>query len=198
MIDTGVGVSRTNGVFDLSYLMHIPNFTVIAPTTVSEFEKALEFGINNSSGPVAIRIPKNECYETTKELQFVYGKWNEVKTGSKKLIIAAGSMLKEVMNIEHLLNEQGIYPTIVSAAFLKPFDEKYLLENISKYDEVFVLEENILKSGFGSSIIEFINDSSISKRVIRIGVPNRFMEHGKREELLEEMGLSGEKLAILS
>lgn len=183
-----------NGVFDLSYLLHIPNFTVIAPTTASEFERAIEYGVNESSGPCAIRIPKNECYETETPLEFRYGKWNEVRKGSKKLIIAAGSMLKEVMNIEKELNKRGIYPTIVSAAFLKPFDEEYILENILKYEEVYVIEENILKSGFGSSIIEFTNDNEISKKVNRIGVPNEFIEHGKREELLEEMGLCGEKL----
>lgn len=183
-----------NGVFDLSYLLHIPNFTVIAPTTASEFERAIEYGVNESSGPCAIRIPKNECYETETPLEFRYGKWNEVRKGSKKLIIAAGSMLKEVMNIEKELNKRGIYPTIVSAAFLKPFDEEYILENILKYEEVYVIEENILKSGFGSSIIEFTNDNGISKKVNRIGVPNEFIEHGKREELLEEMGLCGEKL----
>ena len=183
-----------NGVFDLSYLLHIPNFTVIAPTTVSEFEKSLEYSINESIGPTAIRIPKNECYEVENPMQFRYGKWNEIKKGEKKLIIATGSMLKEVMSILPSLNEKGIFPTIVSAAFVKPFDEEYLLENISKYEEIYVVEENILKSGFGSSIIEFINDKKILKNIIRIGIPNRFIEHGRREELLDDMGLSGEKL----
>lgn len=184
-----------NGIFDLSYLTHIPNFTVIAPTTIRELEMAMEFSLGDSKrGPVAIRIPKNECFDVEKEMQFEYGKWNEIKKGSKKLIIACGSMLKEVMEIEKELSSVGVYPTIVSAAFVKPFDEEYLLKNIGEYDEIFTLEENILKGGFGSSIIEFLNDKKIMKNVIRIGLSDMFIEHGKREEIMEEMGLRGKKL----
>lgn len=183
-----------NGVFDLSYLTNIPNFTVIAPTTINELEKSLEYGINKSNGPVAIRIPKNGCFECEKVSEFVFGKWNEIKKGKKTLIIACGSMLKEIMDVENELNNYNIFPTIVSAAFVKPFDEEYILKNISLYDNIFVLEENVLKGGFGSSIIEFLNDKKILKNVIRLGIPDRFIEHGKREDIMEELGLKGKKL----
>jgi len=182
------------GIFDLSYLGSIPNFTVIAPTNKTELEKALEFAVGRKQGPIAIRIPRAKSYEKLRFENLEYGKWNEVKQGKDVLILAVGSMVQEIIEIDEALKRENIDATIVAAAFVKPLDEKYLLENHEKYSRIISVEENVLKGGFGSSVIEFFNDNKISKPIERIGIPDCFVPHGSREELMIELGLKGQSL----
>lgn len=182
------------GTFDISYFSSIPNFQIFAPTTSVEFEKCLEISLKESKGPVAIRIPRSACFYLKKDIDFEVGKWNEVKKGKDTIIIATGSMLKEVFDIEEDLNKAGVFPTIVSATSIIPFDENYLLNNIKRYKNIFVLEENNLAGGFGSMIVNFLNEKNILVKVNKIGIPNIFIEHGTRNELLEGIGLRGKGL----
>lgn len=182
-----------NGLYDLSMFTTIPNFTVIAPTTSEELIEALELSKDFNS-PLVIRIPRENSFSLENDKKFEIGKWKEVKKGKENLFIAAGSMLKEILNIDGQLKERGIDGTIVSAASIKPFDEKYLLENLEKYDNIFVLEEAYEKNSFGSSIMEFINNKGINRLINKIAVSDGIIPHGKRGELLEEFGLKGENL----
>lgn len=184
------------GIFDITYLSGIPNFTIIAPTCSQELEESLEWAVENKKGPIAIRIPRDISYNFPEKnnYQLKYLKWNEIRFGEKILILTVGSMVKEVLLIEKELNKCGVYPTIVSVAFVKPFDEEYLLKNYNKYERIITLEENVLKGGFGAEIIEFFNDKKILKNVERIGVPDCFISHGSRKEIMEELGLKGDKL----
>lgn len=182
-----------NGLYDLSMFTTIPNFTVIAPTTSEELIEALELSKDFNS-PLVIRIPRENSFSLENDKKLEIGKWKEVKKGKENLFIAAGSMLKEILNIDGQLKERGIDGTIVSAASIKPFDEKYLLENLEKYDNIFVLEEAYEKNSFGSSIMEFINNKGINRLINKIAVSDGIIPHGKRGELLEEFGLKGENL----
>ena len=103
-------------------------------------------------------------------------------------------MLKEILNIEDDLRKKGIDGTIVSAASIKPLDEKYLLEVAQNYENIFILEEAYEKNSFGSSINDFYNDRGINKIINKIALKIGNIPHGKRGELLEEFGLRGEKL----
>ena len=183
-----------NGLYDISMFTTIPNFTVIAPTTSEELIEALELSKDFTSGPLMIRIPREISFSLEKDEKFEIGKWKEIKKGKENLFIATGSMLKEILNIDEQLKEKGIDGTIVSAASIKPFDEKYLLENLEKYDNIFVLEEAYEKNSFGSSIMDFINDRGINRLINKIAVSDGIVPHGKRGELLEEIGLKGENL----
>ncbi len=182
------------GVFDLSYILSIPNFTLIAPSTCSEFKAAMDYSQNHNSGPLAIRIPRTNCYDNEIGMKFEFGKWNEIKRGEKTLIIAAGSMLKNILEIQDEMQEKGINPTIVSAAFLNPLDEDYLKENIGQYTDIFVLEEAYEKNSFGTHVLEFLNNLELEKIVHKIGIKEAFVEHGARDELLEDLGLKGKSL----
>jgi 1-deoxy-D-xylulose-5-phosphate synthase len=182
------------GIFDLSYLSSIPNFTIIAPTNKIELQDALEFAVNKKEGPVAIRIPRANSYDKIKFDKMKYGKWNEVKKGENILIIAVGAMLEEVMDLDEELKKESIDATITAAAFVKPLDEQYLLDNYKKYTRIISIEENVLKGGFGSAVLEFFSDNKISKTIERIGIPDCFVPHGSREELMKELGLKGKAL----
>ena len=103
-------------------------------------------------------------------------------------------MLREVIEIEKDLKDNAFDYTLVSASSIVPLDEEYLKKELNNYDNIFVLEENIIKGGFGSIILEFINDLGINKKIERLALPNKYIEHGKRDELLEIFGLKGKAL----
>ena len=103
-------------------------------------------------------------------------------------------MLRRILEIDEELKQKGINGTIISAASVKPLDETYLLNYIREYDNIFVLEENYIKNSFSTSILEFLNDKGIMKKIHRIALENAIISHGKRNEILEENGLKGNSL----
>ncbi len=182
------------GVYDISYFLSIEGFSVIAPTTCRELEEALEISKDYNDGPMAIRIPRSSCYDIEGDEPLKFGKWKEIEKGEKNLFIATGSMLKEFMEVKDQLAQRGIEGTLVSAAFINPMDEDYLVDNIKNYDNIFVLEEAYGKNSFGTSILEFLNDKGLYKKVYKISLESAKIPHGKRDELLSDNGLKGRKL----
>lgn len=182
------------GIFDIAYLLTIPKMVIIAPTTCEELKEALDFSKDYGDSPIAIRIPRANCFNLPNRKKLEFGKWSIVKEGKKELIIATGSMLEEILNVEEELKQLGIEPTIVGAPFINPLDTEFILNEFSKYERIYVLEEGIKKSGFGSYILEFLNDRGICKIINRVALEHEFIEHGTRDELLEECGLRGKKL----
>jgi len=182
------------GLFDIPYLATVPNFRILSPTTKKEFKEMLEFSATYEDSPLAIRVPRANCWDDSRVEEFEFGKWKEVVKGEKVLLLAVGTMLKEVLDVEKELNEKGIYPTILNASTTLPLDENYLLENLEKYDTIFTLEEGRIRGGFSSLVTEFLNDRGIAKKINRIGIENNFVPHGKRDELLEDNELAGKSL----
>ncbi len=182
------------GVYDISYFLSIEGFTVIAPTTCRELEEALEISKNYESGPMAIRIPRSTCYDIEADTDLKFGKWKELEKGERNLYITTGSMLKEFMAVKDELLKRGIGGTLVSAAFIKPMDEDYLVDNVKNYDNIFVLEEAYDKNSFGTSILEFLNYRGLYKKVYKISLESAKIPHGKRDDLLFDNGLRGSKL----
>lgn len=180
------------GIFDISFLLTIPEMVIIAPSSANEFEEALELAKNYEKGPMAIRIPRANSFRFESKKTLEFGKWNVLREGKGTIILATGSMVEEVLKISEKISK--INPTIVSAPFINPMDEKFLLEELPKYERIFTLEEGIIKSGFGTNVLEFVNNNDIGKKVIRLGLPHKFVEHATRDELLEEYGLRGESL----
>ena len=182
-----------HGIYDVSFMLSIPNFTILAPTTKKELEEIMEFSINYDK-PLAVRYSKETGFDIENDGAFELGKWREIEKGEKNLYIATGSMLKEILDIKDELKARGIEGTIVSAASVKPMDTKYINENFGKYDNIIVLEENYTVNSFGSEIVDYINNSKLNKKVIKIGIEIGNIPHGKRGILLEEYGLRGQKL----
>lgn len=180
------------GIFDIAFLLTIPNMVIVAPSSSKELEEALDLAKDYDKGPITIRIPRANKFEIPNKKALEFGKWNVIKEGKGTLIIATGSMVEEVLKVENSLKE--LNPTIVAAPFINPLDKEFLLAEVPKYEKVFTVEEGIIKSGFGTSVLEFLNDNDINKKVKRIGLAHNFIEHGTRDELLAEYGLRGESL----
>lgn len=182
------------GIFDLSFLSSIPNLVITAPKNFEELEKMLEFGVNIDK-PVFIRYPRGgENYKFEKVEKIELGKSEIIQNGTDLSIIAIGKMVGRAKEVANLLPEKSI--EIINARFLKPLDEKTILKSIQKTKHVVTIEDNLLRGGLGTAIIELINKSNIENvKVKTFGYDDIFVEHGKVEELEEKYGLTAEKIA---
>jgi len=182
-----------HGAFDLSYLRHIPNMTIMAPKDELEFQHMLYTALLHK-GPVAIRYPRGSGYG--KELinsfsEIEIGKGELIKNGNDLLIIAIGNMVYPALfaaqEAEKLLK---ISVAVYNSRFIKPMPEE-LAELISSYSKIIIIEENVLAGGFSSGVLEFINDHGLfgSRQIRRLGLPDKFIEHGSQAELREMLGL---------
>lgn len=181
------------GIFDLSFLSSIPNIVIMAPKNFEELEKMLEFGVNLNK-PVFIRYPRggeNLKFSKTEEIKL--GKAEIIQTGTDLSIIAIGKMVERAKEIANQLAEKKI--EIINARFLKPLDEETILKSIEKTKNVITIEDNLLKGGIGSAVIELINRKAKENIKIKtFGYDDIFVEHGSLDELENKYNLSTEKI----
>ncbi len=176
------------GLFDLSFLRGIPNFTIMAPKDFSEFDKMLEFAIN-FNGPVAIRYPRGGegkvKFEKCKDIKL--GKAEIVREGKNLTIIAIGKMVERAVEVADLLEKENIKAEVINARFLKPLDEENIIKSIKKAKDVITIEDGILKGGLGTAVIELINNSKLDNiKVKTFGYNDLFVKHGSVDEIEKE------------
>ena len=170
-----------NGIFDIAYLRCIPNLTVMAPGDDLELEEMLEYAIKHD-GPVAIRYPRGTAQTADRKSSRV------ASQGSRVTIIAIGSMVYPAREAAQKLGDAKV----VNARFIKPLDKDLIINAVKGAEQVVTVEEGVLEGGFGSAILELLAEKGIKTPVIRIGLPSEFIEHGKREQMLEKYGLTAE------
>lgn len=182
------------GIFDLSFLSSIPNIVIMAPKNFEELDKMLEFGVNLDK-PVFIRYPRggeNFSFESTEDIEL--GKAEIVQEGTDLSIIAIGNMVGRAEEVASLLPEKSV--EIINARFLKPLDEESILNSIRKTGNCITIEDNLLKGGLGSAVVEAVNKSDIQDVKIKsFGYDDTFVEHGTVKELEDKYGLSAEKIS---
>lgn len=184
------------GVFDLSYLSHIPNIKVMAPADYYELRQMLDYAVNGQKGPVAIRYPRGRGKDClTQRIPIEAGKSAIVRKGEKVCILAAGSMVETGLQAAELLEADNISAQVVSARFIKPVDEELISEIAGKFDIIITLEDNCKFGGFGSRVLDFLNSHNFRAKVSLLGLPDEFIPHGSRNELLKNLGLDAESIA---
>lgn len=188
-----------HGLFDIPYLRHVPNITLMAPKDQAELKEMLKFAAYNCKGPVAIRYPRGKLTVAASSDEFTplgYGKAEAISQGSDIVILAIGSMVRPSCCAADLLAGEGIKAAVVNMRFIKPLDEELLKELSVKIKRFVVVEEGVLEGGFGSAVLEFFEREKIGNVTIkRIGLPDKFIEHGKKDELLKIYGLDAEGIA---
>ena len=185
-----------HGPFDLSYLRHIPNIVVMAPKDGNELQNMLKTAVEHK-GPIAVRFPRgpDSAIELDEKLKTIeIGKAEIIEKGNKAVIFAIGSMVKEAVSAYNKLKKQGIYVTVVNARFVKPLDEKLIINLARKIKNIITIEENSIQGGFGSAILELLEKNNIKANIKRIGIQDKFIEHGPMEILKKECGLTAENL----
>ena len=185
------------GILDLSYMNTIPNMTVLAPKNKYELYDALKFS-EHFDGPLAIRYPRGTAYDGLKEFRapILEGRSELLYEGSDIAILAVGTMTKTAVLARDILMSEGFLPTVVNVRFIKPLDEALLEEIAKNHRLVVTLEENVISGGFGQNVAAFYAGQSGSMpKVLNLGIPDIFVEHGNVEELKEELGLDEQSAA---
>ncbi|MDE6181932.1 MAG: 1-deoxy-D-xylulose-5-phosphate synthase, partial [Eubacteriales bacterium] len=183
------------GIFDLSYLSHIPNLTVMAPKNKTELLKMLDYAIKEHKGPIAIRYPKGKATETYSENEkpIIYGKSETLEKGEKIAIISVGAMIESAKIAYEKLKDDGYNPALINARFISPIDKDLIIDIREDYDCIFTIEENVLNGGFGVKLAnELIKNEIFNKKIYNVALPDEFIEHGTISELHKKYGLDGQ------
>jgi 1-deoxy-D-xylulose-5-phosphate synthase len=186
-----------HGVFDIAFCRHIPNLVMMAPSDENELLDMMATALSMGR-PCVIRYPRAHGLGVTlrKDPQTLPLKARALVTGNDLVIIAIGSMVAPAVEASRILHQEGLSVGVIDARFIKPLDKELILSTVSRIRSVLTVEEGILAGGFGSSLLELFADSGLENvKVVRMGVPDRFIEHGTREELLEEIGLTPTHIA---
>ncbi|MBO8176740.1 MAG: 1-deoxy-D-xylulose-5-phosphate synthase [Bacillus sp. (in: Bacteria)] len=182
------------GVFDIAFLRHLPNIVLMMPKDENEGQHMVYTALNYDDGPIAMRFPRGNGYgvpldDQLKEIPI--GSWNVLKEGNEAVILTFGTTIPMALEASHLLEKQGISVKVVNARFIKPMDEALLTEILEQQLPILTIEEAVLQGGFGSAVLEFAQEKGYHNAVIqRMGIPDRFIEHGSVKELLREVGLT--------
>lgn len=187
-----------HGLFDFSYLRHMPNMTLMAPKDENELRQMLYTALT-INGPAALRFPRGAGLGVDIADEFEgmpVGKAEVLRAGGEICFLAAGAMTAVCLKAADLLKEQGIDAGVVNARFIKPLDGGLLQELAARTRGVITVEDNVLQGGFGSAALEYFSDHCPGTvRLLRMGFPDQFIEQGTRAELLEKYHLTGEAVA---
>jgi len=180
-----------HGVFDIAYLRHIPNLTLMAPKDLADLKGMLELALK-SKGPVAIRYPKGSGPILWPEsVPVEHGKACVLKDGKDLAIIAIGSMVEAAFQTAALLAKKNVNAMVVDARFIKPLDSELLEKIFGSIKRLVTIEEGVAEGGFGSAVLEFMEREGLHNiRMRRIGLPGKFIEHGRRGELFSKYNLT--------
>lgn len=187
-----------HGVFDFSYLSHLPNITIMAPKDKKEMENMIKFSYHYTEGPIALRYPRGYCIdreEISTNNTIELGKGEIIKKGKDIALIAIGKMVNKGYESIEILKKKGYNPTLVNIRFIKPIDKDLIMEIINKHKYIVTLEDNSVIGGLGSTINNLLIKNSYSGKVINIGLPDKFIEHGSTEELFKKYNLDSEGIA---
>ncbi len=186
------------GVFDIAFLRSLPNMVLMMPKDENEGRHMVYTALKYDSGPIAMRFPRGNGLgvaldEELKEIPL--GTWEVLKEGNDVCILTFGTTIPMAMEAAKFLQKQGVSVKVVNARFIKPLDEAMLEAVFRTGMPVLTVEEAVLAGGFGSAVLEFAGDRGFSDRIIRrIGIPDRFVEHGSVKELWQEIGLTKDRL----
>jgi 1-deoxy-D-xylulose-5-phosphate synthase len=185
-----------HGVYDIGYMRVFPNMTVMAPGDGEELGKMLDFALT-CPGPVALRYPKTSAAHLNLDKQPIeMGKWQVVRWGTDGAILGLGPMLEAALQAAEQLAQQGLDVAVINPRFIKPLDVELLERIFAECKFVVTAEEGALMGGFGSAVLETACEHGWDTRTMRrVGLPDTFIEHGERSELLDDLHLSASGLA---
>jgi 1-deoxy-D-xylulose-5-phosphate synthase len=181
-----------HGLFDFSYLRHIPNMIVMVPKDENEFQHMIKTA-TEWPAPVAFRYPRGRGEGVRREIplrSIHMGKGEVLRTGQDIVIIAIGSTVYPSLRAAEKLVEVGIQAAVINSRFLKPLDGTLLCDWAKKTGKVLTVEENVIQGGFGSAVLELFQEKGLfSIPVKRLGIPDTFVEHGPQALLREKYGI---------
>jgi 1-deoxy-D-xylulose-5-phosphate synthase len=185
-----------HGAFDISYLRCLPHMVLMAPRDEAALVTMLHTALTYDDGPVALRYPRGEAEGVAlpRRLEPIeIGRGELLREGERVALLGYGHGVNVSLGAADLLaGEHGIEPTVADARFAKPLDGELLERLVAEHEVLVTVEENVLAGGFGSGVLEHLADHDLlgRTRVLRIGLPDRFVTHGKPALLREEVGFT--------
>lgn len=178
------------GIFDTSFLSHIPGMTILAPKNRYELSECLEWAVS-FDGPVAVKYSRGEAYCGLRDFSasIVYGKSEVIYKGSRLALIAVGNMVEECEAVYEDMKDKGMDITLVNARFLKPIDTELICELSREHDKLLIVEEEIRHGGYGSLVCEYVADKGLDIEVKVCAIEDIFVKHGRVDELRRLLGL---------
>jgi 1-deoxy-D-xylulose-5-phosphate synthase len=195
----GADGATHHGVFDLAFLRNIPNMTVSAPMDQVDLRNLMYTAQLPGKGPFSIRFPRGigPTVDWKKDFQeLAVGKGRKISDGNSAVVLSIGQAGNFVVEASARLLAEGITLTHYDMRFVAPVDQEILDEAAAKYDTVITVEDGVIDGGFGSAVTEYYASTGKHITVIRLGVPNRFVEHGTQEELYHECGFDSEGICL--
>lgn len=179
------------GVFDLSYLRHIPRMTVMAPRDQSELVAMLKSSLKYS-GPIAIRYPRGSGPQEEVDYRLPvlpFGRGELLREGEDLVILAVGPLVYQALEAAEQLSMKGKEAAVINCRFVKPLDEELILEWSNRTKKVITIEENVIAGGFGSAVLELLADRGFNGEAARMGISDSFLGHGAPDLLCRSIGL---------
>ncbi len=185
-----------HGVFDIAFLRCIPNIVISAPKDEQELRDLL-FTAVNSGRLFSIRYPRGSATGVKTEgfKKIKIGSWEVLKEGRDIAVLATGKYVQRALEISKILKQRGFNITVINARFIKPMDIELLDKILRTHEYIVTMEDGVLNGGFGSSVVEYVIDNNYKNIVKRFGIPDKFIEHGKIEQLEEDLGLTVDKIS---
>ncbi|MBE9170477.1 1-deoxy-D-xylulose-5-phosphate synthase [Pleurocapsales cyanobacterium LEGE 06147] len=187
------------GMYDIAYLRCIPNMVVMAPKDEAELQRMVVTGIDYTKGPIAMRYPRGNgigvplMEEGWEPLEI--GKGEILRSGDDILLVGYGTMVHPALQVAEILSEHGIEATVINARFVKPLDTELILPLAERIGKVVTFEEGCLMGGFGSAIIEALQDNNVLVPVKRFGIPDILVDHAKPDESKADLSLTSSQMA---
>ena len=186
-----------HGLFDLSYMRHLPNMVVMAPKDENELAHMLKTAIDHS-GPISLRYPKGSGYGVDLDPQLKtlpIGQGELLRKGKDILILAIGSTVYPALEAADGLSKLNIKASVINTRFVKPLDELLITKWAEKIKRILTVEENAKLGGFGSAILELLEERHLTEiKIKRLGIPDVIVEHGSQRILREKYGLDAQSI----
>jgi 1-deoxy-D-xylulose-5-phosphate synthase len=193
---TGPDGSSHHGVFDMTYLRAMPNMVIAAPADATELCALLETAVS-LDGPMAIRYPKGTA-PSTPDLPveaLPVGRWEELRKGSDIAFLAIGRMVAAALEAADILAGEGVDAGVINARWLKPIDPRLATDWAERYPLLITAEDNVVSGGFGAAVLETLAPTGLAGKVRVAALPDRFLPHGKPQDILSDSGLDAAGLA---
>lgn len=186
-----------HGLYDISFLRHMPNITIVSPADHDEFGEMLEYSIMKHQGPIAIRYPRGAGHEKVYGTRspLVLGKGIRLREGKDLTLLSTGSMMETSVKVADILSDKGISSDLIDSRFIKPLDIKLISESVTKTGRLVTIEDNVVAGGFGSGVLEALNQAGIHTDIKIFGFPDTPVTHGAKNDLYRKYGLDPESIA---
>jgi 1-deoxy-D-xylulose-5-phosphate synthase len=187
-----------HGAFDIAYLRCLPNITLMAPRDEAMLVHMLHTALRHDAGPVGIRYPRGEGVGVplpAKPQLIGIGTGEILREGERVALVGYGSGVQKALGAAEILAEGGLDVTVADARFAKPLDAGLLAQLSAEHDLLVTVEEGVLMGGFGSAVWECMSDGGLAPRILRVGLPDRYVTHGKPALLHQEVGFTPERIA---